>query len=376
MRGHITQRSAGSWTIQASGGFDDAGKRVRITRTVRGSRTTAERALTALLREVDTGQAVANGSTTLGRYLAEAWLPHMRTRVRPKTWNRYEGLSRLHIVPVAGRVKLGALRPHHLQTVLDRMTAEGASAASVLKTHRMVHQALAQAVRWQVLAVNPAAAVSPPRVDRSALRVPDASKVRELLAAAKGGPYHTPLLLLATAGLRRGEVLAIHWSDVDLETGRVRIVASLQKVRGEVSFVPPKTDRSRRTVSLPPSVVEHLRRYRKEQNERRLLTGVAWHDEDLVVDRGDGSHLDPDTLSGGFERLATRVGLDGVRLHDLRHAFATTLLTAGVHPKVVSEALGHSSVAFTMDTYQHVLPTMGDQVAEAIESVFGAKTGG
>jgi integrase len=162
--------------------------------------------------------------------------------------------------------------------------------------------------------------------------------------------------------------LAIRWPEVDLDAGRVRIVASLQKVRGDVSFVPPKTDRSRRTVSLPPSVVEHLRRYRRDQNERRLLLGAAWHDEGLVVDRGDGSHLDPDTLSGGFERLAARVGLEGVRLHDLRHAFATTLLSAGIHPKVVSEALGHSSVAFTMDTYQHVLPTMGEQVASAIET--------
>jgi integrase len=117
-------------------------------------------------------------------------------------------------------------------------------------------------------------------------------------------------------------------------------------------------------------VTERLRRHRKEQTERRLLLGAAWHELDLVCDRGDGEHLDPDGFSHAFERFVARAGLPSMRLHDLRHAHATTLLAAGVHPKVVSEALGHASVAFTMDAYQHVLPTMGEQVAQAIEAKY------
>jgi integrase len=216
-RGNIRQRSAGSWTIAASGGFDDTGKRVRISRTVRGARRDAEKALTKLLREVDTGTATTDGSITLGRYLEGVWLPHMRTRVRPKSWARYEGLTRLHWVPGAGRVTFAKLRPRHLQAVIDKMISDGAAPASVLKAHRMISQALAQAVRWQMLAVNPAAAVRPPRVDRPALSVPDAGKVRDLLSAAEGTPYHTPLLLAAKTGARRGEILGIRWRDIDLD---------------------------------------------------------------------------------------------------------------------------------------------------------------
>jgi len=370
-RGHLTQRSTGSWTLQASGGFDDAGKRVRITRTVRGSRRDAERELTKLLREVDTGTATANGSTTLSRYLEETWLPHIDTRVRPTTLRRYTSLVRVQISPRIGRVRLAKLRPVHIQSVIDGMLAECAAPASVLQAHRVLSSALSQAVRWQLLSVNPCAAVRPPRADRRPLRVPTTDETRTIVRAASD-TYEVPVLLCATTGMRRGEVLGLQWSAVDLDAGKLHVERTLQKVRGEVRFVTPKTDRSRRSISLPPSVVEQLRRHRKEQAERRLLAGPAWSDLDLVVDRGDGKHLDPDTLSHAYSRIAAVAGVPTARLHDLRHAFASTLLVAGVHPKVVSEALGHSSVAFTMDTYQHLLPTMGDQIASAIETALGA----
>ena len=287
-RGHLTQRSTGSWTLQASGGFDDAGKRVRITRTVRGSRRDAERELTKLLREVDTGTATANGSTTLSRYLEETWLPHIDTRVRPTTLRRYTSLVRVQISPRIGRVRLAKLRPVHIQSVIDGMLAECAAPASVLQAHRVLSSALSQAVRWQLLSVNPCAAVRPPRADRRPLRVPTTDETRTIVRAASD-TYEVPVLLCATTGMRRGEVLGLQWSAVDLDAGKLHVERTLQKVRGEVRFVTPKTDRSRRSISLPPSVVEQLRRHRKEQAERRLLAGPAWSDLDLVVDRGDGS---------------------------------------------------------------------------------------
>jgi integrase len=193
-----------------------------------------------------------------------------------------------------------------------------------------------------------------------------------ILVASYGSVYEVPLLLAAATGMRRGEVLGLTWAVVDLDAGLARIVQALQKPRRERPLlVVPKTDRSRRTISLPLFVIERLRHHRKEQTERRLLLGAAWTDLDLVCDRGDGDYLDPDTFSHAFERFVDRAGLPPMRLHDLRHAHAATLLTSGVHPKVVSEAMGHSSVAFTMDTYQHVLPTMGEQVASAIEKTLG-----
>jgi integrase len=218
--------------------------------------------------------------------------------------------------------------------------------------------ALRQAVRWQMLSVSPASGVSPPRVERAELRIPTAAEMRVLLDAAAQTPYELPVLLAATSGMRRGELLELRWSDVDLDAG----TASVR--RG-------KTGTSRRTIHLPASTVAPLRARHKEQASRRLLCGPAWQDEDIVCDRGDGGPVNADSLSHAFSEIADSVGLDEVRLHDLRHAFATTLLAAGVNVKVVSEALGHASTAFTMDVYAHVLPGMGEQVARAIEEALG-----
>lgn len=355
MRGHITQRSAGSWRIQASGGFDDAGRRIRISRTVRGSRRDADKALTKLLRELDDGTAARSGADTFGSYLTGRWLPHMRSRVTPSTWRRYEELVRLHLISRCGRVRLDKLRPHHLQSALDGMLADGAAAASVVKVHRVASQALRHAVRWQLLAVSPAVGVSPPRPARRTLRIPDSSETKRILAAAEG-PCRIALQIAATTGMRRGEVLALRWSDIEVDVLRVR--------QG-------KTPRARRTISLPASTVAALKRHRVEQAERRLLCGEAWQETELVVDRGDGAAVHPDVMTRAFEKAAKAAELQGIRLHDLRHAFASTLLAAGVNVKVVSEALGHASTSFTMDVYAHVLPTMGEQVATAIEAALG-----
>ena len=363
MRGHIRQRAGGSWTLEASGGFNDAGKRVRITRTVRGSERDAGKALTKLLAEVHEGTAARAGTDTFGSYLVERWLPHMRSRVGAETWQRYESLVRVQIVPRCGRVKLSALRPHHLQRVLDDMLASGAAAASVHKAYRVMAGALRQAVRWQQIATSPAAGVSPPRVSRPRLRIPDATEMRVLVDAAAETSYALPA---ATTGARRGEIVALRWRDVDLDGATASIIAA-------------KTDTGRRTIHLPSSTVATLRRHRKEQAERRLLCGQAWQDTDLVVDRGDGGPMNPDSVSHAFAEIAESVGLGAIRLHDTRHGFAVALLRAGVNVKVVSEATGHSRSSFTLDVYAAVLPGMGEQVATVIETALAASpaaTGG
>jgi integrase len=144
------------------------------------------------------------------------------------------------------------------------------------------------------------------------------------------------------------------------------VTATLQRIDGELRFLEPKTPSARRSVSLPASVMDTLKTHRKEQMERRLLLGEAWHDLDLVVDRGDGAPFDPDSYTHWLRKAAAATGLPGVRFHDLRHAYATALLKQGVHPKIVSEALGHANVGFTLQVYSHVLPSMGGQAAEAI----------
>jgi integrase len=370
MRGSIRPRGDG-YEISVSAGVDPvSGKRKRIYRWARGKRE-AERVLTDLLKAVDSGSFADPGRLTVANYLRDHWLPHISTRVRPRTAQRYSQLLERHVVPVVGSVKMAKLRPAHVQQVVDQAAASGLAPRTVAAVYRTLHGALAQAVRWQLLAVNASTAVRPPRTERPELHSPDAAKVTWVLDAARGTRLYVPLALAASTGLRRGELLALRWRDVDLEAGSLRVVASLQRVDAGLVFLPPKTDRARRTVGLPPAAVTLLRRHRKEQAERRLLLGEAWADLDLVIERGDGQPLPPDSLSRDWYRLVRRIGLPGLRLHDLRHAYATALLTAGVHPKVASEALGHSSVAFTMDTYQHLMPTMQEQAVRAIEEAIG-----
>jgi integrase len=164
---------------------------------------------------------------------------------------------------------------------------------------------------------------------------------------------------------------------VDLERGTLRVVASLARVDRRLVSTAPKSGKSRRTIRLSPTAVETLRRQRREQNERRLIGGPGWNDGGFVFDRGDRQALDPAETSNVFQRAAKKAGVPGLRLHGLRHAYATTLLAANVHPKIVSEQLGHANIGITLDTYCHVLPSMGEVAAEAIERAFGAvKPGG
>jgi integrase len=254
------------------------------------------------------------------------------------------------------------------------MAEGGAAARSIVQAYRVLSAALRDGVRLGVLALNPASAVRPPRPARPALEVPSWATVTQLLEAAQGTPLHVPLVLLATSGARRGEVLALRWREVELDAGLIRITRTAQNVGQVVTFSGPKTDRARRTVDLPASTVAVLRQHRRQQAERRLLAGEAWRDNGLVVDNGLGGPVHPDVLSRSFHRLTERLGIR-CRLHDLRHAHATELLRAGINVKVVSERLGHASSSFTLDTYAAVLPGMGRIAADAIERAMGNGSG-
>lgn len=364
-------RCAHAWTVVVSAGNDVAGNPRQVWRTVRGSREDANRELTKLLHDRDEGRLAAAQSLTVESYLTEQWLPHQKTRIRASTWHRYDELVRGYVLPVAGSTKLQRLRPIDVQRVVDSMLKQGRAPRTVVQAYRVLSSSLTQAVRWQLIATNPAAAVKPPRVERATLDVPDREAVLAIMEAAKGSWLEPPLLIAATTGLRRGELLGLRWREVDLKKGLLRITAAVQRVDGDLLLVEPKSARGRRTVGIPEMTVKLLGSVRKEQASRRLLLGEAWQDLDLVIEKGDGGPVDPDSLTHAFGKLVRSIGRPGVRLHDLRHAYATALLRADVHPKIVSEALGHSSTAFTMDTYSHVIPSMQRAAADAIEQVFG-----
>jgi integrase len=303
------------------------------------------------------------------------WLAHVRGRVRRVTYEGYEVLVRRHALPTLGALELVALRPLQLQDLYRDLLsgAEGRrplAAGTVLNLHLVLTQALGQAVRWQLLAANPAAGAQPPRRRRAPPLVADPALVERLLGATAGTIYELPCALAVATGLRRGELLALRWSDLSPDHRQARVVRSLQPTQQGLVFEEPKTSRSRRTVILPDFLQRYLSAQQQRQAERRLAAGRHWREFDLLVERGDGSPLNPDTLSTGWARFLRRQGLPRVRFHDLRHAHATLLLLQGVHPKIVSERLGHASIGITLDTYSHVLPSMQGEAASAFDALF------
>jgi integrase len=313
---------------------------------------------------------------SVGEYLCD-WLAHVRGRVRRVSYEGYEDAIRHHVLPELGPLALVELTPLRLQRLYSGLlagseTRQQLSGGTVLNLHRVLHQALGQAVRWQLLAANPAAGAQPPRPKRSERVVVDPEIAERLLTGTTGTMYELPCALALASGMRRGELLALRWSDLSRDYGQLQVVRTIQPTREGLVYEEPKSARSRRTILLPDFIRPYLERQRTDQ-ERRRQVAAQWEENGLVIDSRNGNPRHPDTLSAGWSRFVRTLGLPGVRFHDLRHAHATLLLLQGVHPKIVSERLGHATIAITLDTYSHVLPSMQSQAVEAFDSLFPAR---
>ncbi len=309
---------------------------------------------------------------TLGAFLT-SWLEGIRPpHVRPKTYRSSEQLMRVHVIPTLGKVPLAKLTPQRLQALYADRLASGRSQTTVRHIHAVLHTALEQAVRWGLVARNVADLVDAPRMRRQEMLVLNGEQARTFLSVAHGDRLEALYVAALTTGMREGELLALRWRDVDLEAGHVQVRNTLQKLPGQPPVIAPtKTDYSRRKITLAGTTVEALRAHRVRQNAERAM-GPAWEDWELVFSTTIGTPLSgKNVLQRGLRPLLKRADLPALRFHDLRHTCATLLLLQGVHPKIVSEMLGHSSVAITLQIYSHVLPDMQKQATEAMDRLFG-----
>jgi len=271
----------------------------------------------------------------------------------------YEQIVRDHLAPAFARVPLTRLSPQLIQRAYRDMAEHGLSPKTIGNCHAALHKALAQAARWRLVPANVADLVDAPRVPQRQMRALSADDARQVLAVAAGDPFEAMWRLAITCGLRLGELLALRWSEVDLERGTLSVVATLEQWQdGLAVFAEPKTHRSRRQVLLGVAIVDALRRHRSAH------PGIGF-----VFTRGDGRPLSRSMVDKSWTRLNARAGVPQVRFHDLRHTAATLLLGRGVHPKIVSEMLGHSTVAITLDLYSHVTPTMQREAAAAMDEL-------
>jgi len=365
VRGSV-KKLGSSWSYRVDLPVDVDGRRRQRMRRGFPTRKAAEEALREFLGHLDRGGDPFNDQTTFAQYAA-GWAKHHQTQVEASTWKQYEAILRVHLVPALGGMRLTKIRPAHIQTALDGIDR---SPRTIQHCRALLSRMFRQAVAWSLIPSNPVAATSAPKAEKPDLDVPDAEGAKALMDAAVGTRWELPTLLAAYTGARRGEVLAIQWDQVDLDRRRIRITRSVERLNGDFRFKEPKTKRGQREVAIPPFVVERLRRWKVGQLERQLAAGPAWHDVGLVCDDGGGGPVNPDAFTRALKRFARKVGHPDTRLHDLRHAAATLMMEAGVHPSVVSRSLGHASEAFTMSVYGHPSNEMLDQAADALGEAY------
>lgn len=293
----------------------------------------------------------------------------MGERPERTTFIRYGQLVRIHALPTIGDIPIAKLNGQHLAALYSDRLAHGQSPRSVEQLHSVLHSAFRQAVRWDLIARNPADLVSPPRPKRPEITALTGDQARALLAVAAGDELEALYVLALSTGMRQGELLGLTWSAVDVTGARLEVRASLvYRTADNWSLADPKSQRSRRRVSL--SAVAALRSRRIRQAAARLLVGSDWQDNDLVFTDAWGHPLSgTHVTSRPFRELLQRAGLPRIRFHDLRHTVATLLLASGTHPKLVQELLGHSTIALTLNVYSHVTPSMHDEAANTMDRI-------
>jgi integrase len=375
MRGSIRKRGERSWEIRLYLGRDPkTGEELRQSITFKGGKKAAEAELARLVNQIETGAFLPPGRLTVSEFL-DKWIEHIRTRVGARTLERYSSLIEHWIRPELGALPLAKLQPLHVQQLYSRALEGprrdgrpgGLKPQSVLHIHRVLSEALKMAVRWQLAARNVCEAVEPPSVRQPEIPAIDEMQGALLLDAARGTRLYIPILLALTCGLRRGEILALRWSDVDWINGLLWVRRSVEQTRAGASIKEPKSPRSRRSVALPPVVVEALRGHRARQNEIRDALGSDYQENDLICPRDDGSLWPPQAFTSAYRDLLRRRGLPGPNFHALRHSHASQLIRAGLDIKLVSARLGHSKSGFTLETYGHLLPGQDHEAARRID---------
>jgi integrase len=383
MRGRIIKRKGSeNYTIVLQLGLDPStGKRKQQWITAGPSKREAEKQMAELIHQMDTGIFVKPNKNAFSKYLEE-WLErYVRPNLSPRTAEGYESIVRCHLVPALGSIPLVQLKPEHLQRYYSEKLSTGRhdgkgvlSQTTVSHHHTCLHRALKMALRWGLISRNPADAVIPPRPQRSEMHTMTEDDINIFLEAAKKTPYYLLFYLALFTGMRRSELLALRWCDVDLLLCQAYINRSLHHLRtGEIVFRNPKTAKARRMVSLPPSAAFLLQEHKDKQQAQRAVLEISLKDDDLIFSNHEGNPLLPDTISHAWTKLVKRTGLKGIRLHDARHTHASLLLKQNVHPKIVQERLGHATISTTLDLYSHVSPGLQEAAAIGFDKLINRK---
>jgi len=323
------------------------------------------------LLEQKQGKLATGPHQKLGDYL-ERWFEQVhKPTLSDSTVYRYQGILNNHILPELGHIQLQKLTAQQVQAFYTKKTNEGHSASDIVKMHQLLHKALANAVRWRLVSHNVCDDVTVPKRVKYEAHPLTIEEARQLLQAARGHRLETFVILALTTGMRRGELLGLKWSDIDLDQGILQVERTVARI-GRLGVIEskPKSAKSRRRIILTRFTIEALTRHRTHLVEARLKAGERWENTEWVFCNIYGRRLESAIVQRLFVALLKKAGLAHMRVHDLRHSAATFLLSLGVHPKVVQEILGHSQFSITMDTYSHVLPLMHQEAMDKLNDLF------
>jgi integrase len=369
MKGSLRERQPGNWELIVQLPRDpETGLRKQLSRTHYGTKREAQRALAALVAKVSEGK-ITSTAKTLGQLL-DSWIDHVDGSLAPTTVREYRRLAERLIKPDLGQLRLGRVTTKRLDDYYTMLSkTRGLSPATIRHVHAVLRGAFGQAVKWGIVSMNPAAAASPPKLRRREINPPAIIDVKRMLEVADedDAEYGALLRVLTATGARRGEVCGLRWSDLDRSTGTLSITRSIASVAGGTVVKDTKTHASRR-IALDDATLSVLDEQRRRLEQRAAACEVELDpDGYLFTESADGADpLHPDTITGRFTRVRKRAGLDGVRLHDLRHLHATQLLAAGVPVRTVSGRLGHANAATTLNVYAHFLEASDRQAADVI----------
>jgi integrase len=371
IRGHnegsIFKRHDGRWTAMVS---LPGGKRKSF---YGATRQEVQRKLAAAQRDLEQGLPIVAERQMLGQYLTE-WLLTQQARLRPRSFVRYHDEVYLHTLPTLGHMRLSQLTAQHLERLYADKLAEGFSAASVQHLHAVLHKALADAERLELVPRNVATLARGPRAKRQEMHFFTPEQARIFVRGIQGDPLEAFYVLAINTGMRRGELLALHWSEVHLggTAPYLDVKYTLQDERqGRFTFAAPKTERGRRRVPLNQTSVQTLRTHQAHQEEQRQVLGSVWQEQDLVFTTAVGGPLRGNhILQRQFEPLCRRLGLPRIRLHDLRHTAATLMLVNHQPTETVSKVLGHSTPSITSDIYVHVTSDMTEAAVATLDRLF------
>lgn len=368
MKGSIRSKGKTSWQIQVYTTPGKDGKPRRYFETVRGKKGDAQRRLNELLVSMDKGVYTPPGKMTVAQ-LFDAWQNgYVKTNCGLRTIEGYRSICERHLIPEFGGLTLKQLTPQVIQRYYGK-ACQKLSKRTVHHQHRVLSECLKYALRQGYLGLNPCEMVDAPSPAKKMMRTLTPGEVESLLNAGNDSYYYPLIYTAVSTGLRQAELLALRWRDIDLDMCSISVNQTLYKRGGVCHFKEPKTAHSRRRVAMTPKLALFLREYRSSREWQYIQAGRILSIDDIIFTSFRGEPLNPSVITHNFQRIAAQVGIKGVRFHDLRHTFASIMLLRGAKPKVISEALGHSSVAFTMDVYSHIIEGMQEDAMKLLDEV-------